>query len=414
MRTQRDFTLPNINQIYLQDEKEKTKMSLYYKLKLHEKFSNENHIISNSFILPQIDSSLNNQTIFPSRNKEKLLKIKIKDNQKYIHSFRLNRKNIKLNTSKIISFKNIKIKTSENKVDYSLLNNLKENDNINICFYLIKLHYLIEQNLYENEYKRNQRLKTLFITYFYILKLFKGDLFLIFEYSLGNYFDKILKIQMCLFSRILFCIFYYENINRYEKIFKNISILLYLIYINFLKVNSTYYEILNEIFGNEELKQYEELNIERFLFDKLMEKDSILNQIINKSLKKLKKKCRLFYNFDTKLIGDSISSLLLSINRLNILSFIKIITQTIVISLIPEPSLYKTKLLSNSENSILPSINPKFKYTLVLDLDETLEHAIIHKGKTNILVRPYVFDFLNNLKDKYEIIAFTAGVKEVY
>ena len=38
MRTQRDFTLPNINQIYLQDEKEKTKMSLYYKLKLHENF----------------------------------------------------------------------------------------------------------------------------------------------------------------------------------------------------------------------------------------------------------------------------------------------------------------------------------------------------------------------------------------
>ena len=413
MITQRDFTLPNINQIYLQDEKEKTKMSLYYKLKLHEKFSNENHIISNSYILPQIDSSLNNQTIFPSRNKEKLLKIKIKDNQKYIHSFRLNRKNIKLNTSKIISFKNIKIKSSENKVNYSLLNKLKENDNINICFYLIKLHYLIEQNLYENEYKRNQRLKTLFITYFYILKLFKGDLFLIFEYSLGNYFDKILKIQMCLFSRILFCIFYDENINRYEKIFKNISLLLYLIYINFLKVNSTYYEILNEIFGNEELKQYEEINIERFLFDKLIEKDSILNQIINKSLKKLKNKNKSLLNIETKSIGDAINSLLLSINRLNIFNFIKIITESIIISLITNESLYKSKCLLNYQNSILPPINPKYKYTLVLDLDETLEHAIIFKGITNFLVRPYVIDFLNNLKDKYEIIIFTAAVRDV-
>ena len=383
MITQRDFTLPNINQIYLQDEKEKTKMSLYYKLKLHEKFSNENHIISNSFILPQIDSSLNNQTIFPSRNKEKLLKIKIKDNQKYIHSFRLNRKNIKLNTSKIISFKNIKIKSSENKVDYSLLNNLKENDNINICFYLIKLHYLIEQNLYENEYKRNQRLKTLFITYFYILKLFKGDLFLIFEYSLGNYFDKILKIQMCLFSRILFCIFYYEN------------------------------EILNEIFGNEELKQHEEINTERFLFDKLIEKDSILNQIINKSLKKLKNKNKSLLNIETKSIGDAINSLLLSINRLNILNFIKIITESIIISLITNESLYKSKYLLDYQNSILPPINPKYKYTLVLDLDETLEHAIIFKGITNFLVRPYVIDFLNNLKDKYEIIIFTAAVRDV-
>ena len=218
---------------------------------------------------------------------------------------------------------------------------------------------------------------------------------------------------MCLFSRILFCIFYYENINRYEKIFKNISLLLYLIYINFLKVNSTYYEILNEIFGNEELKQYEELNIERFLFDKLIEKDSILNQIINKSLKKLKNKNKSLLNIETKSIGDAINSLLLSINRLNIFNFIKIITESIIISLITNESLYKSKCLLNYQNSILPPINPKYKYTLVLDLDETLVHAIIFKGITNFLVRPYVIDFLNNLKDKYEIIIFTAAVRDV-
>ena len=219
---------------------------------------------------------------------------------------------------------------------------------------------------------------------------------------------------MCLYSKLIFHIYYVENIVKYEKVFKNISMIFYLVYITFLKSNIQYNDILNTIFGITELEKYENYYNVKLIYDKSSDKNILINQLLNKTLKKLKKKCRLFYNFDTKLIGDSISSLLLSINRLNILSFIKIITQTIVISLIPEPSLYKTKLLSNLENSILPSINPKFKYTLVLDLDETLEHAIIHKGKTNILIRPYVFDFLNNLKDKYEIIAFTAGVKEVY
>ena len=89
-----------------------------------------------------------------------------------------------------------------------------------------------------------------------------------FDNSLGNYFDKILKIQMCLFSRILFCISYFENIIKYEKIFKNISLFLYLIYINFLKTNNSFYEILNTIFGNEELIKFEEMNSERNSFEK--------------------------------------------------------------------------------------------------------------------------------------------------
>ena len=171
----------------------------------------------------------------------------------------------------------------------------------------------------------------MFNTYFFILKSFKGDLFLIFDNSLGYYFDKILKIQMCLFSRILFCISYFENIIKYEKIFKNISLFLYLIYINFLKTNNSFYEILNTIFGNEELKKFEEMNSERNSFEINREKETILNQLINKTLKKLKIKIKTILNIDIKSIGDAINSLLLSINRLNILKFIKIIIESIII-----------------------------------------------------------------------------------
>ena len=409
MITQRDFRLPMINENDLKEENEIIKNNLYYKLKLQKKFSDKNHLISNSLLLPKINSSFKKQTIDSYRKKEN--PFKNNEYQNNIHSFRVNRKKIKFNTPQIICLKQYNIDLSVNEIDYSLLKNLKENDNINICFHLIKLHYLIEQNLFENEYKINQRLKILFGTYFFILKSFKGDLFLIFDNSLGYYFDKILKIQMCLFSRILFCISYFENIIKYEKIFKNISLFLYLIYINFLKTNNSFYEILNTIFGNEELKKFEEMNSERNSFEINREKETILNQLINKTLKKLKIKIKTILNIEIKSIGDAINSLLLSINRLNILNFIKIIIESIIISLITNESLYISKYLS--KYSLLPPINSKFKYTLVLDLDETLEHAIIYKGITHFLVRPYVIEFLNNLKDKYEIIIFTAGVREV-
>ena len=424
MNVSNQLILPNIKQFFIKEFNKNLGMNLDFKYKLN---NNNNFLFNgtsrmfNSFELPRIEPIYDKSKNYSLKNKENISQNKEnKQNIKNLNSYRFNNTKYKLDYSENSHIllkkktRNLIDNSFENIIDHSLIQKLDENDIFNICFHLIKIHFLIEQNLIEFEIQNNfQKIKTLFLTYFHILKKFKGDLFSMFGLEIGNYFDKIYKMQMCLYSKLIFHIYYVENIVKYEKVFKNISMIFYLVYITFLKSNIQYNDILNTIFGITELEKYENYYNVKLIYDKSSDKNILINQLLNKTLKKLKKKCRLFYNFDTKLIGDSISSLLLSINRLNILSFIKIITQTIVISLIPEPSLYKTKLLSNSENSILPSINPKFKYTLVLDLDETLEHAIIHKGKTNILVRPYVFDFLNNLKDKYEIIAFTAGIKEV-
>ena len=425
MNVSNQLILPNIKQFFIKEFNKNLGMNLDFKYKLN---NNNNFLFNgtsrmfNSFELPRIEPIYDKSKNYSLKNKENISQNKEnKQNIKNLNSYRFNNTKYKLDYSENSHIllkkktRNLIDNSFENIIDHSLIQKLDENDIFNICFHLIKIHFLIEQNLIEFEIQNNfQKIKTLFLTYFHILKKFKGDLFSMFGLEIGNYFDKIYKMQMCLYSKLIFHIYYVENIVKYEKVFKNISMTFYLVYITFLKSNIQYNDILNTIFGITELEKYENYYNVKLIYDKSSDKNILINQLLNKTLKKLKKKCRLFYNFDTKLIGDSISSLLLSINRLNILSFIKIITQTIVISLIPEPSLYKTKLLSNSENSILPSINPKFKYTLVLDLDETLEHAIMHKGKTNILIRPYVFDFLNNLKDKYEIIAFTAGVKEVY
>ena len=53
------------------------------------------------------------------------------------------------------------------------------------------------------------------------------------------------------------------------------------------------------------------------------------------------------------------------------------------------------------------------KYTLVLDLDETLiSFRIGIHGRGIIKLRPGLFDFLNKIKNKYELVVFTAGTKE--
>ena len=77
MITQRDFRLPMINENDLKEENEIIKNNLYYKLKLQKKFSDKNHLISNSLLLPKINSSFKKQTIDSYRKRKIHLKLMI-------------------------------------------------------------------------------------------------------------------------------------------------------------------------------------------------------------------------------------------------------------------------------------------------------------------------------------------------
>ena len=57
----------------------------------------------------------------------------------------------------------------------------------------------------------------------------------------------------------------------------------------------------------------------------------------------------------------------------------------------------------------LPKKEPKYKYSLILDLDETIVHYIKFKNSEYVQVRPYLDDFIKELSDYYEIIIFTAS-----
>jgi len=76
----------------------------------------------------------------------------------------------------------------------------------------------------------------------------------------------------------------------------------------------------------------------------------------------------------------------------------------------------RTKLNKNKEkkiskNSILPPIKSNYKYTLILDLDETLIYLQNQDRKT-ITLRPNIFEFLHEMKSIYELIIFSENSQE--
>ena len=67
----------------------------------------------------------------------------------------------------------------------------------------------------------------------------------------------------------------------------------------------------------------------------------------------------------------------------------------------------------NIETPYLPPLDyGNYKYSLVVDLDETLIYSFILNGENTYLIRPYCFDFLNEISTFFEIVVFTAGTKE--
>lgn len=55
----------------------------------------------------------------------------------------------------------------------------------------------------------------------------------------------------------------------------------------------------------------------------------------------------------------------------------------------------------------------KYRYTLVLDLDETLVHFIESRNCSNFFImRPFCHLFLKNLSKLFEVVVYTSSEKE--
>ena len=81
-------------------------------------------------------------------------------------------------------------------------------------------------------------------------------------------------------------------------------------------------------------------------------------------------------------------------------------------------NLYFTNFISLLErNKVNPPFLPKldtkkYKYTLVLDLDETLVHYVEEENSAYVQVRPYADYFLKELSKHFEIVLFTAAEED--
>ena len=251
-----------------------------------------------------------------------------------------------------------------------------------------------------------------------------------FLYSILNQtFHKIIKLQICLYSSIIITmsqlgLYDLGNMlkNHFSKIIKEISITVFNFFENFIheEININYPEIISKNLRVDFNSRYNKL-----LFDHKINKiykNSELISLINKNIEKCINSLKYYSTLNLKYsmikpFGDILNQLLFSIERKNLKIFVNIILNTVLFGELEKNKLliYNNKNLTNNINSIapfLPIINPKFKYTLVLDMDETLIHFFFTHVNGMFFVRPFCFDFLNELKDLYEIITFTAGTKE--
>ena len=158
--------------------------------------------------------------------------------------------------------------------------------------------------------------------------------------------------------------------------------------------------------------------------------DYLLMNNYNKFYKNIVK-CEEIIKQIIKIVYDSIDSINIStLNKINKISYLfnninlttinninEFADSEIFMTNIIVDMKYYSSLSSKTPNTVLntPYITePSIKdYTLVLDLDETLIHFSINaQNEGHLFFRPYLFHFLDAVSEYYELIIFTAGLKE--
>ena len=255
-----------------------------------------------------------------------------------------------------------------------------------------------------------------------------NDNFFLFQY-MNNLFHKCIKVQMLIYSSLMVTLsqlgLYEINSmikNHFHKIIKELTNPLLNIFELFIheELNINYPDMIKTNLRTDFDDRFNKLYIENKI--NKVYKNSELLSMINKNIDKCSNSLKYYSTLNLKYslikpFGDALNQLIISIERKSLTQYSKIILNTILFG---ELEVNKNKLLSrplliNSINTIspfLPPIAPKYKFTLILDMDETLIHFFFTHINGMFFVRPYCLDFLNELNNIYEIITFTAGTKD--
>jgi Dullard-like phosphatase family protein len=265
--------------------------------------------------------------------------------------------------------------------------------------------------------------------------------------SINIIFHKSIKIQICLFCSMLITLSQLGSYeislmikNHFHQITKDLLNPLLNIFDTFIKeeINLNYPELMTINLRPDFNDHFNKLHkIQKFTNNlKNSELITLISKNLDKCVNSIKYYSTLNLKYSTiKPFGDALNQLLFSIDRKTLNQFATIALSTLLFGelesnknrslqncLVSNLNLIKKAnnglIGSSISNNVtdfppfLPPINQKYKYTLVLDMDETLIHYFFTHINGMFFVRPFCFDFLRELNDIYEIITFTAGTKE--
>ena len=360
------------------------------------------------------------------------IKNKIKGNELSFNSNTNRIKNIKINNT----FSNINENTyfDIDTKEYVLQDNIKEEEIISSFISYTELNYIIILL---------EKIKDIFDSFSYnnnhfILKYCFEFLNFMYNYNVDNYISNaIINIidmenRKILNNYFLFAIvIIYDLILREKKIFNDLNILvketIKLIYANIIIIINYSKEIsqknlfLEKIINNINTK---------YIQNKDLYIDDNEYLLINKNKNSPEDKINYNLNFIIRNIHSFINNIKNSKNynyfleifkNINNIPFENIydfyINNIYQINIINSTLSIASKIIQNKSNNIPKNKISSNKYILLISLDETLIHfKIDDKNKNNnkgvIQLRPFLNEFLTEIKPYYEIIVFSNGDKK--
>ena len=372
--------------------------------------------------------------------------------------------NIKKEYIKALSYKVLKKKLSELKIIGSKKEKNRNNEelrneknDLDIFIRILNIHIKIEKVLIKNkenniiciDIEKNNKLIIskvlieLINDFFEILKMVNFDIDFFIEINKNRLIRKTIKILISFYSLFLILL----KLTNIESAIKELSDSETFYQISKILYNLFEYYILPDLHYNNcslrLINSFKEIaNKNKYIIKKEKNNDIILilfkkiDKCLDTFKEKINEKIKEEQYINLNPVFNCIISMLININTKSILAYIDNTINVILYSLLDKNvnnniiySDNNDKYKINDSAPYLPSIDHNYKYTLVLDMDETLIH-FLYQNKTNnnvfnfnmmeqndlskvgmFLLRPYAKYFIEKLKDLYEIIIFTNGTK---
>ena len=437
-----------------------------YNLKKNKKINKSNKKSRNFLAMPSLKSK-NSKSINKNNNESETVKsMKVYNNIETINNEKgylknISDKNIKNNISNFLVILKINMLF---EIKITELMNLKGMKNVS-------------QEAIENIYRSILKLLNDYINI--LNNSFRDNgIFFFLDKEYNDSIEQIIQFMICLYSFIFIYLTQF-GINESFKIFdddlnqiiKNFSSVLYNYFEKFI-FNGLNEREYNLSFRQKLIQLFRKNKYNIKLTSNKVKISQVLTVNLNNCFSELTKKIKKirFVSLTMYSIFESILILLSQKETNNLQFFINIATNSILYSLLEKNThlVLNKKFFEINSNLLkpvppfLPKIDPKYKYTLVLDMDETIMYYISSNIKAQyslnygyliekfssgfvnsylnekelefkenklkddnksienndmvrtgiFLLRPYSKEFLRELKKYYEIVIFTAGTKE--